>query len=128
MLDRADADVDSALICRRFLQCWAVTSIDIDSSLIEPVHRWRSPANAARLKRWLQQVERVGSTGIATNGTCAVPRLVRAWASCSICSALSHKSRLNETQLCLLIWAAIGRFVSEFLSRLGHHFPMDFGS
>jgi antitoxin YefM len=59
VLDRVAADADVTLITRRHAQGAVVMSLDTDNSLMETVHRLRSPANAAHLQRSLGQAERM---------------------------------------------------------------------
>ncbi len=58
ILDRVEADADVTLITRRHAQGAVVMSLDTYNSLMETVHLFRSPANAAHLQRSLDEAER----------------------------------------------------------------------
>ncbi len=58
VLDRVEADADVTLITRRHAQGAVVMSLNTYNSLMETVHRLRSPANAAHPQRSLEQAER----------------------------------------------------------------------
>ena len=58
VLDQVEANADVTVITRRNAQSSVVMSLDTYNSLMETVHLLRSPANAARLQRSLDQAER----------------------------------------------------------------------
>jgi antitoxin YefM len=62
VLDRVEADADVNLITRRHARGAVVMSLDTYNSLMETVHLLCSPANAAHLRRSLNQAD-LGSWG-----------------------------------------------------------------